>query len=1699
MSESPLHRLCDLVGVLPDYHDIWGNRHETTDKSRRALLEAMDIQAGSKATAEAAIRSWGQRHWHQALPAVQVVTAGAPMAVLVRLPVHAAGQVHQWRIAYESGDSREADFLPGDLKEVESHVLNGEPMLAFDLVLPACEVTGYHRLELLCDGDLLGDMSLIICPAACYQPPALRDGNRVWGMAVQLYGVRSQRNWGIGDYGDLRHVMEWAAQAGAGLVGVNPLHALFPHNPQHGSPYSPSSRQFFNVLHVAVEDVPELMECEEARSLVQAPEFQAQLRALRASPMVDYTGVGQAKYRILEILYRHFRAQHLANDTSRARDFLDFQAAGGEDLHCFSLYHALQEHFFQQDWALWGWPVWPAAYQDPDAPEVRAFAAANPERVEWITWLQWLAEQQLATVGQRSFELGLGVGLYQDLAVGVDKGGAETWINRHLYALDARVGCPPDDFNPTGQDWGLPPWVPQRLRDAAYAPFIAMLRANMKYAGALRIDHVMSMMRLFWVPPGLSGKEGAYVTYPLRDLLGILALESQRNQCLVVGEDLGTVPDAVRTALHDMGVLSYRLFYFEREHDGSFRAPAGYPEQALVAASTHDLATLAGFWKGIDLDVRTALDLYPSEALRASLIIGRADDRARILLALEKEGLLPEGTGVHPVNVHEMTPALARAIHRYLARSPAKIALVQAEDMLGELEQANLPGTTDQHPNWRRKLSLNLEEWPDDPRMRAMAEAMVEERGRAVSPPETVPFPLRPVQAPLATYRLQLNKDFTFRDAQALVPYLAELGISHVYCSPYLKARPGSPHGYDIVDHNAINPEIGTEADLEAFCATLAEHGMGHILDMVPNHMGIMGADNGWWLDVLEHGEASAYADHFDIDWNPVKPSLRGKVLVPVLGDHYGNVLERGELKLAFDAEKGEFSLWYWQHRFPIDPREYPRILTHRLDVLGERLGAEHPYFLEFQTLAGGFSHLSARDDDDPAKRIERSRDQAIHKQHLAGLHARSPDIQQFLQENLDGFNGVEGDPASFDLLNGLIDAQAWRLAFWRVASDEINYRRFFDINDLAALRMEREEVFRATHQLVLQLLHRGWLSGLRIDHSDGLFDPSVYFERLQHLHAEARPSSTHGLYVVVEKILALHERLRPEWAISGTTGYEAANLIGGLFIDADAAAPMERVFRAFCREKRDFEEILCESKRIIMKSALASELNVLATRLSRIAEMDRSTRDYTLNSLRTTLADVVAAFPVYRTYLSDTDLTEDDTRQVEWACAVARKRSQVADASIYDFVRDVLLGSIAEGKNASYREVVINFAMRFQQFSSPVMAKGMEDTTFYRYFPLASVNEVGGEPTRFGIGVAGFHRANQERARSHPHSMLASSTHDTKRGEDVRARIDVLSEMPDEWQRSLNRWHRMNRARLGHFEGVLVPSRRDEYLLYQTLIGTWPDIATESPEFEGYVERITAYMIKAVREAKDWSSWVNPNPDYENQLRNFVASALNAETGRRFLAEFAPFAANIAHFGRINGLAQTALKLTLPGVPDTYQGCELWNLSLVDPDNRRPVDYAARGQRLADLRALEQTQGSRTLAGDLLADAPSGAIKLYLTWKLLELHRRLPALFQQGGYHPLGVSGEQEQHVCAFARSHARDALVVAVPRLPYRLLAGEPAWPIGSVWGDTRLSLPNGHAAWRNLFTGATIASRREGDEAHALLRECLADFPLAVLIPA
>ena len=952
---------------------------------------------------------------------------------------------------------------------------------------------------------------------------------------------------------------------------------------------------------------------------------------------------------------------------------------------------------------------------------------------------------------------------------------------------------------------------------------------------------------------------------------------------------------------------------------------------------------------------------------------------------------------------------------------------------------------------------------------------------------------------PRATYRLQLNRDFTFAQAKAIVPYLSALGISHCYISPCLKARPGSMHGYDIVDHNSLNPEIGSAEDFDSFVGALHEHDMGLILDIVPNHMGVMGSDNVWWLDVLENGEASAYACFFDIDWHPLKDELQSKVLVPVLHDHYGAVLESGELKLVFHAERGEFDISYRTHRFPVNPRVYPRILQRATDTLATKLGDQNLDLLEFQSLITAFGHLPARQEVSSDRVVERNRDKVINKRRLAEVCARAPEIGAAIKKVVDSINGTPADPKSFDELHELIKAQAFRLANWRVASDDINYRRFFDTNDLAGICMENETVFEATHRLILKFVADGKVDGLRIDHPDGLYDPAQYFERLRGgIAAAVKTSEGESRYVVIEKILTGTERLPTSWPVCGTTGYDFANLVNGLFVDPAAATRFERIYRNFIGDEIDFDDLAYRCRKLVMRVALGSELSVLADQLGRIALSKRHTCDFTLNSLREALTEVAASFPVYRTYVSSSGASENDARYIRTAIDAAKWRSPAADTSVFDFIREVLLTRIAEGQDAAYRNAVTGFAMKFQQFTSPVMAKGLEDTAFYRYHRLISLNDVGSDLHRFGITTPEFHVANQDRLRDWPHTMLATSTHDSKRSEDVRARINVLSEIPALWRLRVRDWRRFNRGRRSLVEGKPAPSPNDEYLLYQTLVGAWPSVPLgDTDDRKAFSERIQNYMLKAIRESKQNTSWINQNSAYETAVSSFVNRLLTPSAKNRFLSDFVPFQGQVARMGLWNSLSQTLLKLTSPGVPDIYQGNDLWDYSLVDPDNRRPVDYSHRQQLFESIRRWGSNPNAISV-GSLLESPEDGRLKLFVIWKTLCLRKQWPDVFQRGEYLPLTVQGARANHVVAFLRQDDHVSLLVVAPRLVAGLLGDSDLPPIGSsVWEDTHILLPfpGSFETYRNAFTGAV--EHLPGADATIAVSELLAHFPVALCL--
>jgi (1->4)-alpha-D-glucan 1-alpha-D-glucosylmutase len=939
---------------------------------------------------------------------------------------------------------------------------------------------------------------------------------------------------------------------------------------------------------------------------------------------------------------------------------------------------------------------------------------------------------------------------------------------------------------------------------------------------------------------------------------------------------------------------------------------------------------------------------------------------------------------------------------------------------------------------------------------------------------------------PTCTYRLQFNRWFTFVQAREIVRYLCALGVSDVYASPYFHASPESLHGYDIADHNKLNTAIGSRADYDAWIAELHAHGMGQILDFVPNHVGVADDRNLWWMDVLENGPSSTYAPYFDIDWQPLKTDLRNKILLPILGDQYGRVLERGELQVRF--EEGTFYLLYSGRRLPIAPGTYRYILEIALKNLAEY--KEEDFYAELQSILTALEYLPKRTETDPKRIAERGREKEIIKRRLERRCAEAPQVQHAIEKALAQINGNPGDPRSFDKLDELLNAQSYRLAFWRVAAEEINYRRFFDVNDLAAIRVELPKVFDAVHRLTLDLVRTGAVTGLRIDHPDGLYLPREYFVKLQQRSAKVLgiglPRDGRAMYMLAEKILTGSEKLRKDWPVHGTTGYEFANDVVQLLVDSSAEAAITKTFHRFIGHSIPFGHLLYAKKLQVMKLALANDVDVLGNMLDRLSERNRWYRDFTLEALSRSVRETIACFPVYRTYAEpEQPVSEEDQQIVERAIAAAKRRNPAMEESIFNFLRDVLLLRSPQNLDADGRAAHAQFVLKFQQTTGPVMAKGLEDTVFYIYNRLPALNEVGGEPQQFGLTVEAFHERNVDRQRDWPATLLATSTHDTKRSEDVRARMVAISEISELWRRSLQRWGTANRRWKRMVNDLEAPDANEEYLLYQTLLGTWQTQANGEPEpvpAPEYIERIQAYMAKALKEAKINMSWIQPNEHWDAAMHDFVPRILDSSPRNKFLPIFLPVAKEIARLGAINSLTQTLLKLTSPGAPDIYQGTEIWDYSLVDPDNRRSIDYKMRQQMLEKLPSVTPDE--------LMQTWPDGRIKMFLTQHVLQFRREHADLFQNGEYSPVQATGTFAECCVSFARQLADKWIVVIVPRLSLRI--GFP--PIGELWKDTAIELPemlsleNAH----DLFTCRPLHLR----DRHLKVAGAFSVLPFAVI---
>lgn len=927
------------------------------------------------------------------------------------------------------------------------------------------------------------------------------------------------------------------------------------------------------------------------------------------------------------------------------------------------------------------------------------------------------------------------------------------------------------------------------------------------------------------------------------------------------------------------------------------------------------------------------------------------------------------------------------------------------------------------------------------------------------------------MQIPAATYRIQFNPNFGFEEAKKIAAYLAELGISHLYASPIFKAKKGSLHGYDIVDSQMLNPELGETKQFEELVELLKQQGLYWLQDIVPNHTAFDN-ENALLMDVLENGTDSKYSNFFDIDWNHSDESLKGRVLAPFLGRFYAECLENREIQLKFN-ETG-LSVNYYSLSFPLKIASYIRIFEHNLSTLEERLGPDNSDFTKY---LGALHFLKTLP---PLGKQASDYDQIVHaKKMLWSIYISNKDIKEFIDDNISFFNGRKNEPESFDALDRIVQEQFFRLSFWKVAAEEINYRRFFTINELISLKMDNETVFNFTHNLIFRLIEEGKFAGLRIDHIDGLYNPAGYLKGLRERTVDA--------YIIVEKILDADELLPSQWPAQGTTGYDFINYVNGIFCRKGSEEEFSKIYYKFTNSHVSYEELVCDKKRLIIGKHLAGNVDNISRLMKRISGKDRYGRDITLYGLKRALVEVMANFPVYRTYVNRESFNESDRRYIQTAIEKARAN---APGLLYelDFIKKFLLLQYSDSLASEEKEQWVHFVMSFQQYTAALMAKGFEDTILYIYNKLISLNEVGSNPNRFGFSREEFYDFNARRLNT-PHTLNATSTHDTKRGEDVRARINVLSEIPREWGSNLKKWQKVNKQRKKNINGKYMPDENDEYFIYQTLLGAFPFAERDLPFF---MERMKTYIVKAVREAKRHTAWIKPDIEYEEACVFFTESILKPGEENLFLKEFIPFQKKISYYGIFNSLSQAALKITCPGVPDFHQGTELWDLNLVDPDNRRPIDFQKRKGILEDIK----TKGRQDILGlidELLLNKEDARIKLFLIYRLLKARKEKYALFQNGAYAPLETNGPYKDNIISFMRIYQNSRAIVIVPRF-FCSLIKEGQLPLGeSVWRDTFVSIPEDNTG---VYCDAITNLKLNGSE-KLLVGEALRYFPGSILI--
>lgn len=1506
-----IKKLAELLGIKGEYFDESGQLKATRTYECTKFLKILGFNPDDIESIKNAIFEIEFSHWSRFVNKVLVIKENEIPVIKFRIPTKYSKIRYKWILEKESGETKSFDISIDDLKLDGYKYFRNEGtfsqyLLNLDFKLPL----GYHSLKIVDELDNFSEMKIIVAPQKAYRPAIMSRKTELVGLSLDSSGSNNYNKFKINDNRVLRNIIKDVDTKKVDFIDIGLVNQINTSSFEKNISI-PSSNHTFNTLFL---NIPEVIKFVGDKSVF----FKYNTENY---PTNTWGDILSAKLNILKSVFQSFKENHLNKHTLKAYDFYEYLRSKDSNFKKQALFRAVDNYLKTDQKVVSSWHDWPESFKCINSSALSNFKKNNIESIQFFEFVQWQEELQLKQAGDLSLKSKLNVGLCTTFNHIVDNKGSQSWSDNHLYAYNALVFDKNSEFI---SDFS--PVLPYALKDDGYESLISGLRSNFKYSGAVRMVDIDKYFSQKWYYKYDKDFTGVYVYYDFDDILSIIALESVRNQTLIVIDDFDSLNPQIKHFI-------------------------------------------------------TKYNFLPSTKFRSVAI----------------------------------------------------------------------------------KNEIELKKYYKQP------------------------FKLQPVtqnavlKIPNSTYRLQLNKKFTFLQAKEIIPYLKELGITHCYISPILKARSSSDHCYDIVNHYEFHEDLGTKQDFYDFSDTLHSYGLGLICDIVPNHMGV-NSENIWWMDVLENGEASEFAHYFDIDWAPFKKELKSKVLLPVLGDHYGNILTNGNLELKLNPSNSKIELFYYDNKFPVNPSSYPLIMEHRLDILSSRLGGSNSDFLEYQSIITAFNNLPVHTQNSSEQIQIRKREKNITFYRLNNLIKKNYLIKEFIEENLEDFKTGNDNGLASQRLHNLLEQQVYRLAYWRVSVDEINYRRFFDVNDLAALRIQSPEVFSSTHNYIFDLIKDRKIDGLRIDHPDGLHNPSEYFYKLQSeiasmLDLEHNFSNTNCLsnenlpfYIIAEKILAPFEKLPSNWPIFGTVGYDFLNLVNNLMIKSDNLKKMTRVYESFIKTDINYQNLVISCKKLIMKTALTSELSMLANHLNKISESNYSTRDFTFNNIRDALMQVIANFPVYRTYISEDGFDNKVTEYVKWAVGLAKKQTPFADTFIYDFIEQILLLKFEDNKNSVLYKEILNFTMKFQQYTAPLMAKGYEDTIFYRYNRLISHNEVGSDLSRFGISKSEFHNINMERFKRIPFNLSNTSTHDTKRSEDVRARINILSEIPLLWKKHVDKWHSLNITKKHNIDGVLYPDLNDEYLFYQTLIGIWPDEEFDNIDMTALSTRVENYMLKVIRESKINTSWLSINEKYENALSSFVQKVLHSPLKHPFWKDFLPFQSEIASKGFINTITQTVLKLTLPGVPNIYQGCEVMNFTLVDPDNRRCVDF----ESLKLMLNVKEFDVSR-----------KSASKMFVVKTLLKLRNEYPDIFKYGEYVPLDVKGVCKNNILAYGRVLNKSSIIVILPLFPYEI-----NFEKDNFWGNTRVKFGK-NARLYDVFNNFSIDVKNE-----IFINEVFVDKPFSVL---